>query len=98
MKFWLLYWDDSDMIGIFKDTNLEQVMNASKRTFANNLLYLKDLYHCDTLELEFINSHDELNKMRVSRGMEKKPTLDNYLKELTKAVTEENNPYNTRKE
>jgi hypothetical protein len=21
MKFWLLYWDDSDMVGIFKDTN-----------------------------------------------------------------------------
>jgi hypothetical protein len=89
MKFLLLCWDDSDMVGIFKDTNLEQVMNTPKRTFADNLLYLKDLYHCDTLELEFISSHDELNKMRVSRGMEKKPTLDEYLK----AVTKENNPY-----
>jgi len=80
MKFLLLYWDDSDMIGVFKDTNLEQVMNTPKRTFADNLLYLKDLYHCDTLEFEFISSHDELNKMRVSRGMEYKPSLDEYLK------------------
>lgn len=87
MKFLLLYWDDNDMIGIFKDTDLEQVMNISKRMFADNLLYLKDLYHCDTLELEFISSHDELNKMRASRSMEKKPTFDEYLKELT------NNPY-----
>ena len=80
MKFLLLYWDDSDMIGVFKDTNLEQVMNTPKRKFADNLLYLKDLYHCDMLEFEFISSHDELNKMRVSRGMEKKHTLDEYLK------------------
>ena len=55
MKFWLLYWDDNDMVGIFKDTNLEQVMNTSKRLFADNLSYLKDLYHCDTLELGFVN-------------------------------------------
>ena len=80
MKFWLLYWDDSDMVGIFKDTNLEQVMNTSKRLFADNLSYLKDLYHCDTLELGFINSHDELNKMRINRGMKKKPTFSEYLK------------------
>ena len=79
MKFWLLYWDDNDMVGIFKDTNLEQVMNTSKRLFADNLAYLKDLYHCDTLELEFINSHDELNKMRIDRGMKKKPTFNKYL-------------------
>lgn len=83
MKFLLLYWDNNDMIGIFKDTVLEQVMNTSKRMFADNLLFLKDLYHCDTLELEFISSHDELNKMRASRGMEKKPTFDEYLKEST---------------
>lgn len=82
MKFLLLYWDDGDMIGIFKETNLEQVMNTSKRMLADNLLYLKDLYHCGTLELEFISSHDELNKMRVSRGMEKKPTFDKYLKKM----------------
>ena len=82
MKFWLLYWDNSDMIGIFKDTNLEQVMNTSKSSFADNLLYLKDLYHCDTLELGFISSHDELNKIRVSRGGEKKPSLDSYLESL----------------
>ena len=83
MKFLLLYWSDSNMIGIFKDTNLEQVMNASKHTFADDLLCLKDLYHCNTLELEFISSHDELNKMRVSRGMEKKPTLDTYLQKVS---------------
>jgi hypothetical protein len=79
MKFLLLCWDDSDMVGIFKDTNLEQVMNTSKRLFADNLSYLKDLYHCDTLEFGFINSHDELNKMRIERGMKKKPTFSNYL-------------------
>lgn len=90
MKFLLLYWDDNDMIGIFKDTDLEQVMNTSKRMFADNLLYLKDLYHCDTLELEFISSHDELNKMRSSRSMEKKPTFDEYLESI---MTEENNLY-----
>ena len=79
MKFWLLYWDDNDMVGIFKDTNLEQVMNTLKRLFADNLSYLKDLYHCDTLELVFVSSHDELNKMRIDRGMKKKPTFSNYL-------------------
>ena len=83
MKFWLLYWDNSDMVGVFKDTNLEQVMNTAKRMFADDLLYLKDLYHCDTLELGFISSHDELNKMRVSRGMEKKPILDTYLQRFS---------------
>ena len=93
MKFLLLYWNDSDMIGVFKDTNLEQVMNTSKRTFADDLLYLKDLYHCETLELDFISSHDELNKMRASRGIGKKPTFDDYLKELTMEVTKENNSY-----
>lgn len=82
MKFWLIYWEDNDMVGIFEEPSLEQVMNTSKRTFADNLLYLKDLYHCDTLELGFISSHDELNKMRVSRGGEKKPTLDGYLESL----------------
>ena len=83
MKFWLLYWDDSDMVGVFKDTNLEQVMNTTKRMFADDLLYLKDLYHCDILELGFISSHDELNKMRASRGMEKKPILDTYLQRFS---------------
>ena len=79
MKFWLLYWDDSDMVGIFFFFYLEQVMNTSKRLFADNLSYLKDLYHCDTLELGFVSSHDELNKMRIDRGMKKKPTFGKYL-------------------
>lgn len=82
MKFLLLYWNAIDTIGIFENTNCKMIMDTSKHTLADKLLYLKDLYHCDTLELEFISSHDELNKMRVSRGVEKKPIFDEYLKEL----------------
>lgn len=39
------------------------------------------MYDFKTIEIEFLESREELNKLRVSNGFKVKPTLDEYLKE-----------------
>ena len=80
MKFWVLFFEEYNNVSLFKDSNLEQCLNVNVATFANNLVYLKDIYHCDTIELGFLKSHDELNEMRKERGLQKLPTYTNYIK------------------
>lgn len=77
-KLYVLDWDNG-MIGIFKGSNLSQVMNNTKSMLDWSLKYAMELYDCNGCEVEFLESREQLNKLRIEKGLNKKPTFDEYL-------------------
>lgn len=77
-KLYVLDWGNG-MIGIFKGSNLSQVMNNTKSMLAWSLKYAMELYDCNGCEVEFLESREQLNKLRIEKGLNKKPTFDEYL-------------------
>lgn len=71
MKIWYLKWGNG-MVGIFKDSNLDQISNVSEKELDSELDYIKNLYNTDNLEICKLYSHEQLNDMRKSRCIEPK--------------------------
>jgi len=74
-KIYILEWETSNMVGGFYAHNLEQCFNTSKETFAGNLSYIIDMNKWKSVEVEYLSSYEDLNKMRSERGMKTKTCL-----------------------
>lgn len=79
MKIYLLEWENSDMIGGFYADSLEQCFNTNKNLLSFSLQHTMELKKEKSIEIQYIKSHSELNKMRKQRHMDGKPLLDDYL-------------------
>lgn len=77
-KFYILDWGNG-MVGIFRDSDLSQVDNSSKNMFCWSLKYVMNLYGCSEATILFLENREELQRMREERGLERVPTLDEYL-------------------
>ena len=76
---YILDWGNG-MVGIFKGSTLGQCNNGSKSSFISDLKYVMRLYNMNnSANIHFLESREELQKLREERGLEKKPTLDEYL-------------------
>ena len=80
MKLYLLDWDNG-MVGGFRGDNFEQVFNTDNALLGWSIRHFMEMYGFKTIEIEFLESREELNDLRVSNGFERKPTLDEYLKQ-----------------
>lgn len=76
--FYVLDWENG-MVGIFRGSTLSQINNGSKEDFFGDLKYVMRLYDAESANIHYLSSHEELNRMREQRNIERKPTLDNYL-------------------
>lgn len=76
--FYVLDWGNG-MVGIFRGSTLGQANNGSKEHFFDDLKYVMRLYDAETANIHYLSSHEELNRMREERNLERKPTLDKYL-------------------
>lgn len=76
--FYVLDWGNG-MVGILRGSTLDQVNNGSKEHFFDDLKYVMRLYKTESANIHYISSHEELNRMREQRNIERKPTLDKYL-------------------
>lgn len=77
-KLYILDWKNG-MVGIFRDSDLSQVDNGSKDSFLMSLKHLSNVYETKEFTIEFLESREQLQELRESRGLEKKPTLDEWL-------------------
>lgn len=77
-KFYILDWGNG-MVGIFRDSDLSQVDNSSKNMFCWSLKHVTNLYGCSEATIQFLENREELQRLREERGLERKPTLDEYL-------------------
>lgn len=80
MKLYLLDWDNG-MTGGFQGNNFEQVFNTNNILLGWSIKHFMEMYNFKTIEIEFLESREELNKLRVLNGFKTKPTLDEYLEE-----------------
>lgn len=80
MKLYLLDWDNG-MTGGFRGDNFEQVFNTDNKLLGWSMKHFMGMYDFKTIEIEFLESREELNKLRISNGFKSKPTLDEYLKQ-----------------
>jgi hypothetical protein len=80
MKLYLLDWDNG-MTGGFRGDNFEQVFNTDNELLGWSIKHFMEMYDFKTIEIGFLESRKELNKLRVSNGFKAKSTLDTYLKE-----------------
>lgn len=76
--FYVLDWGNG-MVGIFRGSTLSQASNGSKECFFDDLKYVMREYDAETAKIHYLSSHEELNRMREERNIERKPTLDDYL-------------------
>ena len=81
MKLYLLDWDNG-LTGGFRGDNFEQVFNTDNILLGWSIKHFMEMYNFKTIEIEFLESIEELNKLRVSNGFKVKPTLDEYLDKL----------------
>lgn len=79
--FYVLDWGNG-MVGIFRGSTLDQVNNGSKEHFFDDLKYVMNLYDVETVNIHYISSHEELNRIREQRNISQKPTMDKYLAEF----------------
>lgn len=79
--FYVLDWGNG-MVGIFRGSSLGQVSNGSKERFFDDLKYVMNLCDAEIAKIHCLSSHEELNRMREERNIERKPTLDDYLKDF----------------
>ena len=80
MKLHLLDWNNG-MTGGFRGDNFEQTFNTDNALLGWSIKHFMEMYGFKTIEIEFLESREELNKLRVVNGFETKPTLDEYLKQ-----------------
>lgn len=81
--FYVLDWGNG-MVGIFRGSTLGQANNGSKEHFFDDLKYVMRLYNSESANIHYLSSHEELNRMREQRNIERKPTLDEYLTDFMK--------------
>lgn len=74
MKIWILDWKNG-MIGGFYDNTLEQCFNTDKELLAWSIRHVMEMHECESVEIGFIDSHEELNQMRQKRGFDTKSTF-----------------------
>lgn len=74
MKLYLLDWGNG-MIGGFYGDSLEQAFNTCKELLAWSIKHCLELHKFKTVEIEFLESHQELNDLRKKRAMDPKPTF-----------------------
>lgn len=79
-NLYILDWDNG-MIGIFRGSDLSQVDNSTKESFFDSLHHLIKMYDCENVCVNFLESYDELKKLREQRGLEQKPLFDEWLKQ-----------------
>lgn len=79
--FYVLDWGNG-MVGIFRGSTLSQVCNGSKECFFDELKYAMRICDAETANIHYLSSHEELNRIREQRNIERKPTMDKYLAEL----------------
>ena len=79
MKLYLLDWDNG-MTGGFRGDSFEQVFNTDNKLLGWSMKHFMEMYNFKTIEIEFLKSREELNKLRVLNGFKAKPTFDEYLK------------------
>lgn len=77
-KLYILDWGNG-MVGIFRDSDLSQTSNSTKESFFGDLKYVMELYDMTSANITYLSSHEELQQLRESRNLERKPTLDEYL-------------------
>jgi len=75
MKLYLLDWDNG-MTGGFRGDNFEQAFNTDNKLLGLSIKHFMEMYNFKTIEIEFLESREELNTLRVLNGFETKPTLD----------------------
>lgn len=78
-KLYLIDWDSSDMIGGFDGNTLNQCFNTDKKLLSWSIQHYLEMEHIKSCEIEFLESHEELNNLRRSRNLETKPTYDVWL-------------------
>ena len=78
---YILKWEDCDMIGIFRGSDLSLVSNSTESMFFWSLQHVMNIYNCKDITIHIIKSREELQNLRRQRGLKTKPTLDEYLKE-----------------
>lgn len=78
IKLYILDWGNG-MVGIFRDSDLSQAANTTKKLFVWSLKHVMNLDRCNSIEIQFLENREELQRMREERGLERKPTLDEYL-------------------
>ena len=79
-KLYILDWKNG-MVGIFRDSDLSQVGNSTKESFMGDLRYVMRIYNMNTTNIQFLESYEELQRLRESRNLRRKPMLDEYLKD-----------------
>ena len=79
-NLYILDWDNG-MIGTFRGSDLSQVDNSTKESFFDSLHHLIKMYACENVCVIFLESYDELKKLREQRGLEQKPLFDEWLKQ-----------------
>lgn len=77
-NLYVLDWGNG-MVGIFRGSDLSQVNNSTKGSFFGDLKYVMKLYDMASANITYLSSHEELQQLRESRNLERKPTLDEYL-------------------
>ena len=75
VEFYVIQWPDSDMVGYFKKSNLEQIMNVHKGHEIEDLKILMNMYDATAIKIRFLKNHKELNNLRKKRGIPEKPLL-----------------------
>lgn len=78
-NLYVLDWGNG-MVGIFRDSDLSQVGNSTKESFVGDLRHVMRTYNMNATNIQFLESHEELQRLRESRNLGRKPTLDEYLK------------------
>lgn len=73
-KLYILDWNNG-MVGIFKGSDLSQAANNTKSMLCWTLKHCMDLYGMKECIIEYLESHEQLNELRIQRGLEKKPTM-----------------------
>lgn len=77
-KLYILDWKNG-MVGIFRGSDLSQVDNGSKDSLLMSLKHLSNVYETKELIIEFLESREQLQELRESRGLERKPTFEEWL-------------------
>lgn len=63
------------MIGGFDGNTLEQCFNTTSKLLCWSLQHTMELKGASSLEIQFLKSHKELNKLRKKNNIEEKPLL-----------------------
>jgi hypothetical protein len=78
---YVLKWEDSNMIGIFRGSDLSQIDNSTSDMFYTSLKHVMTMYNSKSAKIHILESYDELKKLRDKRNLEQKPTFDEWLEQ-----------------